>query len=169
MAMAGVAGATRRRVRTDPIGSVRPGKAFNHFPAIMAAFPEAISSIVRDTTEILATVAVAAAPEQPTRGRPWHAGDVAPGTLRRSKKVRFFRRRGTDITITGRVDFKAIDPSSNDAKHTFAKAVEVGATRRTKRGKYYRIPAQPFLVPAVIRTRPVFIGQLQDLESRLPR
>lgn len=169
MAMAGVAGASRRRVRHDAIGEIKPGRAFNNFPAIMAAFPEAISEIVKDTTEHLADLAEAAAPIQPTLGRPWHTGDVEPGTLRESRKTRFFRRRGTDITLTGRVDFKAIDPSKNDAKHTFAKAVEVGATRRTKRGRYYRIRAQPFLVPAVIHERPVFIARLMDLESRLPR
>lgn len=169
MAMAGVARASRSRVRNDAIGAIRPGKAFNHFPQIMAAFPEAISEIVRETTEHLADLAEAAAPIQPTRGRPWKAGDVAPGTLRRSRSTRFFRRRGTDTTITGRVDFKAVAPSRKDPKHPFAKAVEVGATRRTKGGRYYRIPAQPFLVPSVIHERPVFIARLQDLESRLPR
>ena len=169
MAMAGVAGASRRRVRNDAIGAIRPGKSFNNFPAIIAAFPRELSEIVEETTEHLADLAEAAAPIQPTRGRPWHRGDVAPGTLRKSRKTRFFKRRGTDLVLTGRVDFKAIAPSRKDAKHTFAKAVEVGATRRTKGGRYYRIPAQPFLVPSVIHERPVFIARLMDLESRLPR
>lgn len=169
MAMAGVARSGRSRSRYDAIGVIQPGRAFNHFPAIMAAFPGAISDIVRDTTEHLADLAEAKAPIQPTQGRPWHTGDVAPGTLRKSRKTRYFKRRGTDITLTGRVDFKAVDPSKKDPKHGFAKPVELGADRTSASGKTYHIPAQPFLVPSVIQERPVFIARLQNLESRLPR
>ncbi len=178
MPMASVAGSRPGRVRTDPIGRVTPGKSFNHFPQIIAAFPEAISEIVIETTEHLAVIAQALAPQQgQSRGRPpgsWNGRrDVAPGTLRRSEKVRFYRRRGTDITLSGRIDFKAVDPTAKEPNHSFAKAVEVGSTRlnRTigKGGGYYHVPAEPFLVPAIVNEREPFIARLKDLERRLPR
>lgn len=177
MAMAGVAGRPKR-VRTDPIGSIKPGKSFNNFPAIMAAFPEAISEIVAETTEHLGIRAMAAAPVQGSaRGRPhgsWNGRpDVAVGTLRASMKTRLFKRRGTDIVLSGRVDFKAVDPTAKEPNHSFAKAVEFGSTRLNStigRGAgHYRVPNEQFLVPAIIRERPVFIARLKDLESRLPR
>lgn len=175
MAMASVPGRPKR-VRQDPIGTIggktEIRRAFNNFPAIARAFPEVISAIVVETTNALGELAQAKAPVQPSRGRPWRLGDASPGTLKRSMKVRFAKRRGTDIVLTGRVDFKAVDPSKNDAKHTFAKAVEVGSTRNhyySIRTRHYRVPAQPFLVPAIVVMRPIFIANLQTLESRLPQ
>jgi hypothetical protein len=172
MAMASVPGRPKRS-RQDPIAEIRMKRGrqewFNNFPAIMAALPEEISKIVVQTTLEIGAESALAAPVQPTRGRPWRQGDIAPGTLRRSMRTRFARRRGTDITLTGRIDFKAKDPTQKDPKHTFAKAVEVGSTRRRPSGGHYRVPAQPFLVPVVVRKRPVFVARLMDLESRLPR
>jgi hypothetical protein len=175
MALTSVPGRPRR-IRTDPIGQIKPNRSFNHFPAIMAAFPEAVSAIVVETTEHLAVLATAAAPQQgQSRGRPpgsWNGRkDVAPGTLRRSVRVRFARRRGTDITLSGRIDFKAKDPTAKEPNHSFAKAVEVGSTRTNasigKGAGHYRVPAQPFLVPAIVRERPIFVMRLMNLESRL--
>lgn len=175
MPMASVPGRPRRN-RQDAIGSIsiRPGRAegraFNNFPAIAAAFPEILSAIVIETTEELGALAESTAPVQPTRGRHWKPGDPAPGTLKRSKRVRFAKRRGTDLVISGRVDFKATDPTAADPKHSFAKAVEVGSTRTRGRGRgHYRVPAQPFLAPAVEHERPLFIARIKDLESRLPK
>ncbi|MBA3587308.1 MAG: hypothetical protein H0W41_06700 [Chloroflexi bacterium] len=181
MAMAAIGGRPKR-IRTDPIGTIG-GKGslrreFNNFPAIAAAFPGALSDIVVETTEHLGTLAQARAPQQgQSRGRPhgsWNGRpDVAPGTLRRSKRVRFARRRGTDLVVTGRVDFKAVDPTRKDPKHTFAKAVETGSVRTNasigKGGGHYYVRPQPFLVPAVINERPIFIDRIADLERRLPR
>lgn len=182
MAMASVPGRPKRR-RSDPIASISlkrgraEGRSFNHFPAIMAAFPEAISDIVIETTAHVGVVAAARAPVQgEARGRPpgsWNGRrDVAPGTLQRSMKTRYYKRRGTDITLTGRVDFKAVDPTAKDPRHSFAKAVEVGSVRTNAsigRGSgHYHVPAEPFLVPTVIDERPIFIARLKDLESRLP-
>jgi hypothetical protein len=76
MAMAAVGGRPKRR-RSDPIGmiSVKKGRAegrsFNNFPAIIAAFPEVVSDIVRETTEHLGVLAAALAPRQGSaHGRP---------------------------------------------------------------------------------------------------
>src|SRR4051812_47423551 len=111
----------RRSGRQDPIGEIRmkPGRAewFNDFPRIMLAFPAAISEIVIETTEELGRYADLLAPEQgQSHGRPhgsWNGRpDVAVGTLKRSMKTRYFKRRGSDITLTGRVDFKAKDPTA---------------------------------------------------------
>jgi hypothetical protein len=169
MSMVSIPGA-RRRNRTDPIGSIKPGKAFNHFPRIIAAFPEAISRIVVDTTEHVGLLSAAAAPVQgQARGRPWRRGDPAPGTLRASMRIRFAKRRGTDIVLTGRVDFKAKDPTRRDPNHRFAYPVEVGSTRRKAGGGYYRVANEEFLVPVVIRERPIFIARLKNLEAMLPR
>lgn len=173
MMVQGPSGGRPKRIRTDPIGTIgrrEIGKAFNNFPAIAAAFPEALSAIVVETTEELGDLAASNAPVQPTRGRPWKPGDAPPGTIRRSKRVRFAKRRGTDIVLTGRVDFKAVDPTAADPKHTFAKAVESGSTRyRGRGGGHYRVPAEPFLVPAVEAERPRFVARIKDLESRLPK
>jgi hypothetical protein len=175
MALAVVPG-RRSRNRTDPIGEIKFGKGrvegrpFNNFPAIMAAFPEAISDIVRETTVELGTLSAASAPVQGhSRGRRWRRGDPEPGTLGRSMRIRFFKRRGTDITLTGRVDFKAKHPTRRDPTHGFSKAVEVGSTRRRRSGGHYRVPAEPFLVPIVVLLRPWFINRLKGLESRLPQ
>lgn len=182
MALATVAGRPKRQ-RSGPIGSIKlsrgraEGASFNDIPRIMAAFPQEISEIVKETTVELAAFAEANAPEQPHRGRPygsWNGRpDVAPGTLKRSVRVRFAKRRGTDITISGRVDFKAVDPTRKEPNHSFAKAVEVGSVRTNRSiGKgagHYRIPADPFLVPALVAERPLFIERIARLESRLPR
>ena len=175
MPFASVPGRPTRR-RSDPIGSIsmRPGRAerraFNNFPAIMRAFPHEISEIVVETTEHLGVRAAAAAPVQgQSRGRPWRRGDPPPGTLARSMRTRFARRRGTDIVLTGRVDFKAKQPTRRDPQHGFSKPVEVGSTRARPSGGHYSVPAQEFLVPAIIRERPIFVARLLNLESRLPR
>jgi hypothetical protein len=177
MPMAGVAG---RRARQDPIGEVRMKRGrkewFNDFPRIMKRWPEAVSEIVIETTEELGRYAAMIAPEQgQSRGRPhgsWNGRpDVAPGTLKRSMKTRYYRRRGTDITLTGRVDFKAKDPTAKEPNHSFAKAVEVGSVRTNRSiGKgagHYSIPEDPFLVPAVVVERPLFVERLKGLEDRL--
>lgn len=180
MAMASVGGRPKR-VRTDPIGTIGGrglGRSFNNFPAIAAAFPGALSDIVVETTEHLAVLAEARAPQQgSSRGRPhgsWNGRpDVAVGTLRRSGKVRFAKRRGTDLVLTGRVDFKAEDPTAKEPHHSFAKAVEVGSVRTNvsigKGAGHYHVPPEPFLVPSIIDERPIFIARIADLESRLPR
>lgn len=173
-----------RRRRSDPIGMIsvkrgrQEGRSFNNFPAIIAAFPEAISDIVIETTEHLGVLAAAKAPVQgQSQGRgpgSWNGRrDVAPGTLQRSMRTRFFKRKGTDIVQTGRVDFKAVDPTAKEPKHSFAKAVEVGSVRTNasigKGSGQYAIRPQPFLVPAIVEERPIFVARLKDLESRLPR
>lgn len=178
MAMAG----RPRRQRSDPIGMISvkrgraEGRAFNNFPRIIAAFPDAVSDIVAETTEHLGALAAGNAPQQGSaRGRAhgsWNGRpDVAVGTLSRSMKTRLYRRRGSDLVMTGRVDFKAVDPSGS--KHTFAKAVEVGSVRTNrsigKGGGHYAIAAEPFLVPSIVAERPVFVARLQGLEARLPR
>lgn len=184
MPLASVGRGPSRRRRSDPIGTIgtsggRGGilRSFNGFPAIMAAFPEAISEIVVETTNHLAVLAVAKAPQQgQSRGRPpgsWNGRrDVAPGTLRRSAKVRFARRRGTSMVLTGRVDFKAKDPTAREPNHSFAKAVETGSVRTNasigRGGGHYRVAAEPFLVPSIVTERPIFYARLADLESRLP-
>lgn len=156
------------------------GRSFNNFPAIIAAFPVAVSDIVVETTDHLGVLAAANAPVQGgahSRGRPhgsWNGRpDIAPGTLQHSMKTRFFKRRGSDLVVTGRVDFKAVDPTAKEPQHTFAKAVEVGSVRTNRSiGKgtgYHAIPPHPFLVPAIVSERPIFVARLKDLESRLPR
>jgi hypothetical protein len=182
MALASVGRPKRRR--SDPIGMIsvkkgrQEGRSFNNFPAIIAAFPQAVSDIVIETTEALGALAAEKAPEQgQSRGRApgsWNGRrDVAPGTLKRSMRTRFFKRRGTDLVMTGRVDFKAVDPTKKDPKHTFAKAVEVGSVRTNasigKGSGHYAVPEEPFLVPAIVEMRPVFVANLKTLESRLPR
>lgn len=175
MAMIAATGRPKRR-RVDPIGQIKPGRAFNNFPAIMAAFPEAVSAIVVETTNELGRYAAILAPVQgASRGRApgmWNGRrDVAPGTLKRSMRIRFAKRRGTDITLTGRVDFKAKDPTAREPNHSFAKAVEVGSVRTNasigKGSGHYSIPADPFLVPAVMVERALFLGRLKRLEDRL--
>lgn len=133
-------------LRKQAIGKITTGRAFNDLPAIIAAFPDVISAIVAETTEEVAREARATAP-------------IRTGRLRASVKTRYGHRRGDGMVLSGRIDVKARDPERNDPKHLYAWYVEVG-TVHTK--------AQPFLLPAVIANRPVFLGKLGHLESRLP-
>jgi len=155
--------AGRRRPRSDAVGQIRPtpgraeGRAFNHFPQIIAAFPDALSAIVKETTEAVARRAAAGAPEQ-ANPRP---GDPAPGTLKASVRTRYFKRRGTDLVQTGRVEFTAKDRRG----HRYARPVEGGSIGRGKR----RAPAEPFLVPAIMEERVAFVARAKTLEARLPK
>lgn len=155
-----------RRPRPGPRGQINQGRSFNNFPAIIAAFPNELSAIVAQTTDDLGILAALKAPVQP--GRPGARGvrrsDTAPGTLKRSKKVKVFRRRATDAVVTGRVDFEAKDRRG----HRYAKPVETGSLRKSKRG-LRRVEAHPFLVDAIMVLRPVFVDRIMHIESRLPR
>lgn len=165
MPMAGVAGSFRRP-RPGPRGTITQGRSFNHFPAIIAAFPNEISAIVAQTTDDLGILSAMLAPVQP--GLPGARGvrpsDPAPGTLKASAKTKVYRKRATDLVVTGRVDFLARDRRG----HRYAKPVETGSIRRTKTG-LRKVQAQPFLVDALMTMRPVFVERLAGLESRLPR
>ena len=97
-------------------------------------------------------------------GRPPKPGDPTPGTLRDSKKTSYFKRRGGDIVITGKVAFDAVDKRG----HRYGRPVESGSIRRGRQG-LYRVPARHFLVPAVVEMRPRFIGKIASLEEHLPR
>jgi hypothetical protein len=170
MAMAGfvtsnIAGQVRRP-RPGPRGTINQGRSFNHFPAIIAAFPNELSAIVAETTDDLGILAAILAPVQPgfPQARPPRASDPTPGTLKQSMKVKIFRRRASDAVVTGRVDFEAKDRRG----HRYAKPVETGSLRRSKKG-LRRVEAHPFLVDALVEMRPVFIRKLQGLEARLPR
>jgi len=146
--------------RPGPRGVIKPGKAFNHFPEIIAAFPGAVSAIVIETTEALALAAMEKAPvEQDPR-----PGDPTPGTLRASTHVRFLLGKGSDLVVTGRVEFPAKDPRG----HRYAKPLETGSIRK-RRGRLVKVAARPFLVDAIVEERPKFYGSLRELESRLPR
>lgn len=149
-----------KRPRPGPRGVIKPGKAFNNFPAIIAAFPEACSEIVVETTEELGAVAQALAPTIQHQRR----GDPAPGTLKRSKRTRYYRSRASALVVTGRVEFPATDPRG----HRYAKPLETGSIRRTKRG-LIRVKARPFMVDALVAERVAFIRRLGTLESRLPK
>jgi hypothetical protein len=127
----------------------------------MAAFPEAVSAIVIETTETLGNVANAMAPVQQNPRR----GDPAPGTLKRSKRTRFYKRRGGALVVTGRVEWGAKDPRG----HRYAKPLETGSIRRTRRGLIRVKKGSGWLVDALVAMRPRFIRNLQALESRLPR
>jgi hypothetical protein len=142
------------RQRRGPIGSVGPGRSFNHFPAIMKAFPDVIGDIIVETTEAIGDDAAARAPVGEAR-----PDAPPPGTLRASKKTRYGRDRGGHI-VSGRIDFKAKDPTPADPSHLYPFYVEVGT---------HDTAAQPFLVPAVVEHRSGFLGELGDLESRLPQ
>lgn len=172
----------RRGPNMGPLGEIRlrPGRAeyasanrmsWNHLPAIIRAFPQALSEIVRETTEELGEVAAAFAPVQGQThsisglvGRPVHSGDPTPGTLRDSKKTSYFNRRGSDVVITGKVAFDAKDKRG----HKYGRPVESGSIRRGRQG-LYRVPARHFLIPAVVEMRPRFIGKIASLEEHLPR
>ena len=165
MAFAFIPGAQTFRVpvsrpRAGPRGTISPGKAFNHFPQIIAAFPGAVEGIVIETTVELAGVSAAMAPTQ-QNPRP---GDPAPGTLKQTVTTSFFMRKGSDMVQTGKVAFPAATPSG----HRYAKPLETGSIRRTSHG-LIRVAARPFLVDAIVAERRAFLRKLGDLESRLPR
>lgn len=117
--------------------------AFNAFPAIATAFPDILGDIVIETTRAIASKAAASAPAR-------------SGRLRESG-VTIFRRRGGHVT-TGRIEFKAIDPTKSDPRHLYAFYVEVGTVNT---------PSEPFLLPAVIEERAEFVTRLLRIESRL--
>lgn len=146
--------------RPGPRGAIKPGKAFNHFPQIIAAFPDAVSGIVVETTELLGDVANAMAPtlQNPRRG------DPAPGNLKASKRTRYYHRRGSDLVVTGRVEWPAVDPRG----HRYAKPLETGSIRKTRRGLRRVTKGSGWLVEAIVPMRGRFIRNLQGLESRLP-
>jgi hypothetical protein len=138
--------------RQRRLAGIKPARgAFNHFPELIAEFPDVLSSIVVETTEAIATEAEAAAPVGSRFPRP------APGTLKLSGTKRYFKNRDGGV-VTGRIDFKAAEPNAHDPYHQYAFYVEVGTSHT---------PAQPFLVPAVVKERTVFNAKLGDLESRL--
>lgn len=155
-----------KRPRPGPRGSINQGRSFNNFPAIIAAFPNVLSEIVAETTDDLGLLAAILAPVQPGRpgARRPRSSDPTPGTLKRSGKIKVFRRRASDVVVTGRVDFEAKDRRG----HRYAKPVETGSLRRSKRG-LRRVEAHPFLVDAIVTLRPVFVSRIASLESRLPR
>lgn len=140
--------------RKQAVGTIGAGRSFNNLPAIIAAFPDAISSIIRETTEDTAREAQSRAPLG-TRAEGGHK----PGTLRASMKTRYSRRRADGMVLSGRIDFKAKDPTRADAKHLYAWYVEWGTVHQ---------PAQHFLLPAVTNNRPRFLAKLGKLEQRLP-
>ncbi|MHB8398432.1 MAG: hypothetical protein ACYDCI_05785 [Candidatus Limnocylindrales bacterium] len=169
MPLAGVA-ASFRAPRTGPIGKIGQGRSFNHFPAIIAAFPKELSAIVTETTDDLGILSASLAPVQANPRK----GDPAPGTLKGSEKTKVFYRGSGDSVVTGRVDFMAKTPSG----HRYAHPVETGSIRRgghrgrnnpTGSATLTKVKAEPFLVPAIVELRPVFIERLSGLEGRLPR
>ncbi len=153
-----------KRPRPGPRGIIKPGTRahpFNNFGRIADAFPDVIAGIVVESTEELGNVATAMAPTlQNPRRR-----DPAPGTLKRSKRTRFYRRRGTDLVITGRVEWAAEDPRG----HRYAKPLETSSIRKTRRGLIRVTKGSGWLVDAIVPMRARFIRRLQALESRLPQ
>lgn len=138
--------------RQRSVGSITPGRSFNHFPEIIAAFPLALSSIVVETTDDLLDDAKARAPVGEAR-----RDAPAPGNLRDSGQKRFFKARDGGV-VRGRVEFKAKDPTRSDPYHIYPWYVEWGTVHS---------PAHPFLVPAIIAQRPKFLAKLGALEERL--
>lgn len=165
MPLSNVAGQVRRP-RPGARGTITAGKSFNHLPQIIAAFPEALSAIVAETTDDLGILAATLAPVQPGRAgaRGVRRGDPTPGTLKASAKTKIYRRRASDSVVTGRVDFLARDPRN----HRYAKPVETGSIRRTSHG-LIKVAGHPFLVDALVTMRPVFMDRLGNLEAKLPR
>lgn len=155
-----------KRPRPGPRGVIGPGRSFNHFPEIIAAFPNVLSAIVAETTDDLGILAKTLAPTQPgfSWARPPRPSDPAPGTLKGSEVTKVFRRGASDLVVTGRVSFDAKDRRG----HRYAKPVETGSLRRSRRG-LRRVQAHPFLVDAIVVMRPQFIRRLEGLEARLPR
>jgi HK97 gp10 family phage protein len=121
------------------------GVPFNLFPYLGDRVPQALGEIVVETTEIVARNADAKVP-------------VLTGRLKASQRVRYSRSRQTGAVVSGRIDYKAIDPTANEPKHEYAFFVEVG-TSKTR--------AQPFLLPALIEERQMFNYKCRTLESRL--
>lgn len=156
----GSTGMVQRRPRPGPRGVIRPGKAFNNFGVIAAAFPDVISGIVVQTTEELGNVANALAPTLQHQ-RP---GDPAPGNLKASKRTRYYRKAATGRVITGRVEWRAQDPRG----HRYAKPLETGSIRRTRRGLRKVRKGSNWLVPAIQAMRGRFVRRLHDLEQYLP-
>lgn len=150
-----------KQERPGPRGEIKPTKGqFNHFPAIIAAFPGALDAIVHETTEELANVAQALAPTLQHQRK----GDPAPGNLKASKRTRYYRKRATGMVQTGRVDFGALDPRG----HRYPKPLETGSTRRTKRGYIHVTKGSGWLVDAIVAERRAFRRKLDSLEARLP-
>ncbi len=116
------------------------GVPFNLFPQIGAHLPFILGDIVRETTENIAAKANASAP-------------VRTGRMRDSQRVRYSHGKSGAI-VSGRIDYKAIDPTAKEPKHEYAFLVN---TR-----------AQPFLLPALIDERSEFNRKLRNLESRMP-
>ena len=136
------------------IGTVKAARgAYNLFPAIADAFPGALSDVVVETTEAIASDAAEHAPEARAKRSP---SDPDPGTLKESVRVTYRKGKATDDVVTGKIDFKAKSPNG----HPFAFYEEVGTATQAGR---------PFLVPAVQRGRQLFNGLVGALESRLPK
>lgn len=161
MPMAGVAAsASRPRRRQEAIGMIRGARgraegknvAFNLFPQIAAAFPGVFADIIAETTIALADRAQMHAPTAVH----WRPGDPEQGTLKIGITYGF--RWGAYGVTSGIVEAKAIDPTSKDPRHNFARPVEVGGVHT---------PAQPFMVPALVETRPGFNAALMNLEDAL--
>lgn len=158
--LSNVRGAVPRRRSLRPYGTVRPTKAFNNFPAIMRALPEACSAIVVETTELFGNLAQANAPTIQRQRR----GDPAPGNLKASKKTSYYKRRGSDLVVTGKVEFGAKDPRG----HRYARPLETGSIRR-RGGRLYKVTkSRWWMRPLFPPVRARFIRQLSNLESRLP-
>lgn len=149
-----------KRPRPGPRGTINP-KAYNNFGLIAAAFPEVVSAIVVQTTEELGDVANALAPTLQHQ----RTGDPEPGNLKRSKRTRYYRKAATGRVITGRVEWRAQDPRG----HRYAKPLETGSIRRTRRGLRKVTKGSNWLVPAIQAMRPRFIRKLSDLEKDLPQ
>jgi hypothetical protein len=120
------------------------GGFFNHFPEIAAAFPDALSAIVVETTESLRNRASSKAPVGET------------GDLRDSWKITYRHRKADGNVVSGRLQSTA----KNENGDEYGFYVEVGGVHGA---------AQPFLVPALQEERPAFVNRLLHLESRLPR
>jgi hypothetical protein len=150
----GKKGYRQQSVLNRNIGAVNMGGAnkkalaaggfFNHFPEIAAAFPDALSAIVVETTNSLRDRASVKAPVGET------------GNLRDQWKVTFRHRSSDGNVVSGRIQSTAVNENGDE----YGFYVEVGGVRGA---------AQPFLVPALQEERPAFVNRLLHLESRLPR
>ena len=131
----------RREIGRVGAGKTSTGGFFNNIPAIIAAFPVEVGNIVIETTEEeFVPRAQAKAPRGET------------GRLRVEVNTRFRNAKGG---VMARVDFDA----GEDEGHEYPFYVEVGTVDT---------PAQPFVVPSIEETRPVFHQKLRGLEGRLP-
>lgn len=128
-------------------GETRGLREFNNLPRIIEAFPEACASIVEETAADVATDATSDAPIGPT------------GRLRRSARIR--KLRVSSRGFMQRIDFRVERaPGEEGRAHQYPFYVEVGTADT---------PAQPFVVPAIMKNRPRFTDKLRRLEDRLPR